>query len=108
MVITVLVTIPEANAEQLAKSLLEERICACVNIVKGLKSLFWGEGKIDEASEALLIIKTKETLFGRLKEMIKNNHPYNVPEIIGLKAEHINKEYLDWVQKEANAAPYTR
>jgi periplasmic divalent cation tolerance protein len=106
MAIVVLVTIPEKEAENLAKSLLRERVCACINIIKGVKSLFWWEGKIDEAEEALLVIKTKESLFTKLKTLIKNNHPYSVPEIISFKIDKINKEYLDWLNKEANAFPF--
>jgi len=105
MVIAVLVTIPEKDAEHLAKMLLTERVCACVNIVNGVKSLFWWKDKLDEAQESLLIIKTKETLFGKLKTLIKNNHPYEVPEIISFKIDSINQEYLNWLNKEANALP---
>lgn len=107
MIIAVLVTIPEKDAEHLSKMLLEERVCACVNIVKGVKSLFWWQGKIDETQEAILIIKTKDSLFGKLKTLIKNNHPYEVPEVISFKIDQINQEYLDWVNKEANAAAFS-
>ena len=107
MVMTVIVTIPEKDAEPLAKMLLSQKICACVNIIKGIQSFFWWEGKIDQAQEVILIIKTKETLFAKLKEMIKNNHPYKVPEIIGFKIDNINQEYLDWLNKEANALPFS-
>ena len=103
MAIAVLVTIPNENAQGLAKVLLEERVCACVNIVSGVKSFFWWEGKIDEAQESLLIIKTKDALFGKLQTVVKENHPYSVPEIISLKIDDINKEYLAWLNKEANA-----
>ncbi|MFA5338407.1 MAG: divalent-cation tolerance protein CutA [Candidatus Omnitrophota bacterium] len=107
MVMAVLVTIPEKDAESLAKMLLGERVCACINIVSGVKSLFWWKGKLDEASESLLIIKTKETLLAKLKILIKNNHPYEVPEIISFKIDNINQEYLDWLNKEANALPFS-
>lgn len=107
MLMLVMVTIPEKDAEGLAKMLLSEKICACVNIVKGVKSLFWWEGKVDVAEEVILIIKTKELLFGKLKALVKNNHPYKVPEIIGFKVDSVNQEYLDWVNKEANAVSFS-
>lgn len=107
MVIAVLVTIPEKDAKYLARMLLTERVCACVNIVKGVKSLFWWKDKLDEANESLLIIKTKETLFEKLKTLIKNNHPYEVPEIISFKIDNINQEYLNWLNKEASALPFS-
>jgi periplasmic divalent cation tolerance protein len=97
MAIAVFATIPEKNAEPLAKLLLESRVCACVNIIKGVKSFFWWEGKIDTAREALLIIKTKNSSFSKLKKVIKDNHPYTVPEIISFKIDKINEEYLDWL-----------
>ncbi len=107
MVMTVFVTIPENDAEHFAKMLLAERVCACVNILNGVKSLFWWDDRIDESREALLVIKTKESLFNKLKNIVKNNHPYKVPEIIGFKIDNINQEYLDWLQKEANALPFS-
>lgn len=103
MAIAVLVTIPNENAQDLAKVLLQERVCACVNIISGVKSLFWWEGKIDEAQESLLIIKTKDALFGKLQTLVKENHPYSVPEIISFKIDDINQEYLAWINKEADA-----
>jgi periplasmic divalent cation tolerance protein len=107
MAIAVLVTIPEKEAEHLATMLVQERVCACVNIINGAKSIFWWQGKINQAEESLLIIKTKETLFGKLKTLIKNNHPYSVPEIVSFKMDQINQEYLEWLNKEANAAPFS-
>jgi len=107
MVIAVMVTIPEKDAEGLVKMLLSERVCACVNIINGVKSFFWWEGKINEAQEVILLIKTKETLFAKLKELIKHNHPYKVPEIVCFKIDNINQEYLDWLNKEANALPFS-
>lgn len=107
MVIAVLVSIPEKDAEHMAKMLLQERVCACINIIKDVKSFFWWEGKIDEAQEVMLVIKTKESLFSKLKNLIKNNHPYKTPEIISFKIDQINPEYLDWLNKEANALPFS-
>jgi periplasmic divalent cation tolerance protein len=107
MVIAVLVTIPQKDAEPMAKMLVQERVCACVNIITGVKSIFWWEGKVDETQEAILVIKTKDALFGKLKNIVKNNHPYKVPEIISFKIDQINQEYLDWVNREANAVPFS-
>ncbi|MDD5195488.1 MAG: divalent-cation tolerance protein CutA [Candidatus Omnitrophica bacterium] len=105
MAIAVLVTIPEKDAQNMANMLLGEHVCACVNIIPGVHSLFWWEGKITAADEVILLIKTKESLYPKLKIMIKNNHPYSVPEIISFKIEQINAEYLEWLNREANANP---
>jgi periplasmic divalent cation tolerance protein len=103
MAIAVMVTVPEDKAQDLAKALLKDKSCACVNIVRGVKSYFWWNEKIDQAEEALLIIKTKDSLFGRVQVLVKENHPYTVPEIISFKIDGINKEYLGWLNKEVDA-----
>jgi len=99
--IVVLVTIPKDKAKTLAEILLKNKVCACVNILGEVESLFWWEGKINIEKESLLFIKTKASLFNKLKKLIKNNHPYTVPEIIALEVDKINKEYLDWLDQEA-------
>jgi len=100
MPIVVITTIPKDNAKDLAKLILEERVCACVNIIEDVNSLFWWEGNIDEAKECMLIIKTKEASFPKLKTLITNNHPYSVPEIISFKIDNINEPYFEWINKE--------
>lgn len=102
MAIAVIVTIPQEKAEELAKTLLEKKVCACVNILNGVQSHFLWKGKLDFAEEAMMVIKTKETLFPKLKAFIKENHPYDVPEIIGFDITHIDEDYQDWMYKEAN------
>ena len=101
MIIAVLVTIPQNKAKTIAKKLLTKRVCACVNIINGVESFFWWQGRIDTVKESLLIIKTKKSLFAKLKKAIKQNHPYDTPEIIGFEIDKSNKKYLDWVKKES-------
>ena len=98
MIIAVFVTVPQKNAEHLARLLLKEKLCACVNIVKNVRSFFLWQGKTDAAHEALLIIKTKKSLFPALRNFVKNNHSYDVPEIIAFNVTAVNKEYRDWVR----------
>ncbi|MCK4912908.1 MAG: divalent-cation tolerance protein CutA [Candidatus Omnitrophica bacterium] len=98
----VFVTIPQKKAKTFVKALLEERACACVNILKGVESFFWWQGKIDSQEEALLIIKTKQSAYSKLKKIIKLNHPYDLPEIIGFKIDKIDSEYQKWLNKETN------
>jgi len=100
MPIVVITTIPKENSKDLAKLILEERLCACVNIIEDINSLFWWEGKIEEAKECMLIIKTKESSLPKLKTLISNNHPYNVPEIISFKIDSINEPYFEWLNRE--------
>ena len=101
MVMMVLVTIPKAKAKAMTKLLLKKRVCACVNIISNVESFFWWQGKLNAAKEALLIIKTKKSLFSKVKGVIKANHPYKVAEIIGFEIDKINSEYSRWLDKEA-------
>ena len=85
------------EAEKISRGLLEARLAACVNIIGGVHSYFWWEGKIDKADEALLIVKTKKTHLAKLIKKVKMLHSYEVPEIIALPIVAGNKKYLDWI-----------
>lgn len=100
-VLIVLVTIPQNKAKAFAKKLLKQRLCACVNVIKGVESFFWWKGKIDTAKEALLLIKTKDSNFIPLKKFIESIHPYEVCEVIACRIDKINKKYLSWLTKES-------
>lgn len=102
MTLIIFVTIPQEKAKSFAKILLKERACACINILKGVESLFWWQGKIDSEKEALLIIKTKQSAYYKLKKVIKLNHPYSVPEIVALKVDKIDSQYQKWLEKEVD------
>ena len=102
--IVVLVTATsKAEAEKIAKALLKKRLAACVNIIPGLTSFFHWKGKIEKASELLLVIKTRKTLFKKLEKEVKANHSYSVPEIIALPILQGTKSYLDWLKLETTA-----
>ncbi len=102
MTTLVMVTIPKDEAKVLAKILLTGKVCACVNILDEVNSLFWWKGKIEEQKESLLLIKTKKLLFPKLECLIKKYHPYDVPEIIGFEIDKINNEYSEWLNKECD------
>ena len=94
----VLVTAPKGKeAKALTKLLLRRKLCACVNIIKGVDSFFWWESKIDRAAESLLIIKTKRSMLPRLIREVRAAHSYSVCEIIALPIVAGNKPYLDWI-----------
>lgn len=96
--IVVLVTASSREeAEKIAKNLLEERLIACANIVGPAHSLFWWDGKIDEATEYILLMKTRIDLFEKLSERVKALHSYQVPEIIGLPIIAGYKPYIEWL-----------
>jgi len=95
----VLVTVPKGKEPfKLTKLLLAKKLCACVNIIKGVDSFFWWQGKIDTAKESLLVIKTKRRLLPRLIKAVRDVHSYSVCEIIALPIITGNKAYLDWIE----------
>ncbi|OAY81333.1 Protein CutA 1, chloroplastic [Ananas comosus] len=97
--IVVYVTVPNREAgKKLSESIIKERLAACVNIVPGIESIYWWEGKVQSDSEELLIIKTRESLLDALTEHVKANHEYEVPEVIALPINGGNLKYLEWLK----------
>ncbi len=90
----------QEDAERIARTLVEERLAACVSIVPGLTSLYWWEGKISRDPEVLLIIKTSERAYERLEARLREIHPYQVPEIVALRAERVYEGYMKWLEGE--------
>ncbi|MEN2998716.1 MAG: divalent-cation tolerance protein CutA [Brevinematia bacterium] len=98
--IVVICTIPSGKGKELAEKVIEARLVACVNIIQNVQSIYHWQGKIERDSEDLLVMKTKKELFEKLRDFIKSNHPYTVPEIVALNVENVNREYLEWLNKE--------
>jgi len=102
--IVVYITSPnEDEAARIAKAIVEERLAGCVNIVKGIRSIYSWQGKIEDDSEVLMIVKTQKHLFERLKMRVKELHSYTVPEIIALPVVEGSEDYLNWL-KEATGS----
>jgi len=76
------------------------KLCACVNIIPSVKSIYEWEGKVEEGSEALLMIKTQTSLVDELVAAIKDMHTYSVPEAIALDVAGGNIDYIDWVLRQ--------
>lgn len=96
--IVTLCTVPDRESgEKIAAALVEERLAACVNIVTGVASVYRWKGKVEQAEECLLIIKTGVSRFDVLKRRIQELHPYELPEIIALPIIHGSAEYLKWI-----------
>ncbi|KAL2480261.1 Protein CutA [Abeliophyllum distichum] len=97
--IVVYVTVPNKEAgKKLAESIVKERLAACVNRVPGVESVYEWKGEIQTDSEELLIIKTRESLLDALTEHVRNNHEYEVPEVIALPITGGNLQYLEWLK----------
>jgi periplasmic divalent cation tolerance protein len=99
-VVALLVTCPDQRVgEKIGRTLVEERLAACVNVVPGLISLYRWQGKLCQDREVLLIVKTRRTKFAPVARRIKTLHPYSVPEILALPIARGNSAYLAWVRE---------
>ncbi len=95
----VLTTTPNIKeAEILAEKIVRAKLAACVQILPQIKSFYFWEGEIQKDSENLLLIKTLPEKFAELEKFIKENHSYDVPEIVALSAEKVSPNYLEWIE----------
>jgi len=93
-------TVPNIDVgKKIANILVENKLAACVNIVKDIFSIYKWKGEIQEDNELLLLIKTTEAKREEIIQKIKENHPYEEPECIAVKIESGSDTYLDWIQK---------
>ena len=99
----VLTTLPgRAAAQAIARTLVEERLAACVQCVDGLLSIYRWEGRIDESAECQLVAKTTPSAAAALVERLRVLHPYDVPEILTLDAT-ASAAYGAWLRAETRA-----
>ena len=100
--VTVLITVPSIDVgREIAKQLIHLRLAACVNILPRITSIYNWDEKVQEEEEVLLIIKTRSSLFEKdLIPIVKQLHPYQLPEIIALPISSGSEDYLKWVYTE--------
>ena len=99
--IIVLITVSkEDEAVRIAQELVDSRLAACVNMVKGIRSIYRWKGKREDEEEVLMVVKTRQDLFDGLKKRVKELHSYSVPEIIALPVMEGSEEYLKWLREE--------
>jgi periplasmic divalent cation tolerance protein len=100
MYIIILITASnKKEARKIVQALLNKRLVACVNIVDGIDSFFWWQGKIDHAKETLLIVKSKKEKLPKIIRLVKSLHSYEVPEIIAMPIIGGNRPYLKWIDE---------
>jgi periplasmic divalent cation tolerance protein len=101
----VLVTAPDlAAAARLAKSLVEEGLAACANVVPGVRSIYRWQGEIHDDAEVLLIAKTAASRLSALTARVVALHPYELPEVLALPVAGGSEPYLAWVRSAAEAS----
>jgi periplasmic divalent cation tolerance protein len=88
------------EAERAGRTLVERRLCACVNILPGMVSLYWWQGAIERGEEAVMIIKTRAALAEAVREAVKEMHSYTTPAILVLPIETVDPDYHAWILAE--------
>jgi periplasmic divalent cation tolerance protein len=100
----VITNLPDRDsAERLGRSLIEQRVAACVNILSPCRSIYRWKGQVEEAEEYPLLIKTTRARYPALESAIRAGHPYELPEIIAAPLAAGLPAYLDWLDAETRA-----
>ncbi len=89
-----------AEARRIAEAVLQPRLAACVNIVPGLESHYWWQGRLERAGEVLLLIKTSAERFEAVSAAVRTAHSYACPEIVALDPREMAQAYRAWWEKE--------
>jgi periplasmic divalent cation tolerance protein len=96
--VVVFVTAPSAEkAAEIARTLVEEKLAACGSVVPAVRSIYRWEGKVHEDAEALLVLKAPRKRLQELSDRVVQLHPYEVPEVVGIRIEGGNERYIDWI-----------
>lgn len=97
----VLTTLPSpSTARAFVRTLVDRRLVACGTVVDGVTSIYRWEGKVEEAAEVQVILKTRRGRWDALQRAITELHPYEVPEVLGLTIGSGLEAYLEWVGSE--------
>lgn len=95
------ITVPSCEvAAKIGRTLIEERLAACVNIISGMHSIYRWQDKIEAATEVVLIAKTRAALFEEIEKRITELHPYDCPCLVAWPIEAGHQPYLDWLANE--------
>ncbi len=98
--ILVFITAPdEEEAAKISRALVGARLAGCVNIIKGIRSIYRWQGEVEDGGEVLMIAKTRRELFDTLVKKVKELHSYTVPEVIAVPIVEGSADYLGWLRE---------
>jgi periplasmic divalent cation tolerance protein len=92
------------EAERIGRQLVERRLCACVNILPGMVSLYWWQGAIERGEEAVMIIKTRAALAEPVRAAVRQLHTYTTPAILVMPIKSVDPDYEKWLMAESRQA----
>ena len=90
------------EALSIGRYIVSKKLVACVNIIDGMTSCYWWEGKVEEAKEVILIAKTSEEKVQSLIDEVKQQHSYEVPCVISIPILEGNPDYLTWISESVS------
>ncbi|PJZ25921.1 divalent-cation tolerance protein CutA [Leptospira hartskeerlii] len=90
----------EAEALEIAETLVNERLVACANLIPGMKSIYRWHGRLEHNQETVLLLKTKDSEAEKVVARISELHSYTVPCIVSWEIKEANQKYLDWIDSE--------
>ena len=93
------------EAGRIGRQLVAERLAACVNLVPGVRSWYWWEGKVVEDDEVMVMIKTSRDRLADLEKEVVRLHSYAVPEVIALQVVDGSRNYLNWIEFSLSGKP---
>lgn len=100
MALLVYITCPDfKEAQKIATAVVEERLAACGNILPSMHSIYRWQGKVEEAGEVVLLLKTNEATYPRLEARVLELHSYDCPCVVALPLQHGSKAYLAWIDE---------
>lgn len=89
----------QETAQRVARTLVEQRLAACVSVLASCKSVYRWRGAVEDATEVPLLIKTSAARYAELESVLRSLHPYELPEIIAVPILHGSTAYLDWISE---------
>jgi periplasmic divalent cation tolerance protein len=94
------------EALAIGRAVVGERLAACANVLDGMTSIYWWQGALEQAGEAVLILKTRAELVERLTARIRELHSYDCPCVVALPIDAGHPGYLDWIARETGPATF--